>query len=358
MKTETRHLTTEQLLSAAGGESLDAEASAHLVACAACTVEVDQWTAIAAGVRQVTTGVEPPPWSPQPSTLATRKGPGWWKRVLEAMRASVATRQRLIATCTAAALVVAGVSYGAVALGGAAHAPGPKVSTSASNSRARLVVLASVQKTTSQSFDADLTFRDTTSGLSGQAPTTVTLPIEIQAESATREETTVSGTADGTPVNEVVITYDGTAYESTNGGRTFQTEPLSSVSQYSTKDLLQILQSVGSVIDEGSGTADGVPVENYRAVIDPSKLQRELTSLGPDVTTQVRNIVNAVTISGATVDVTLDSSGRIVTLDATLTASVNGSALGISGNPTIHETWSGYFFNYGADIVVQPPSIS
>ena len=99
-------------------------------------------------------------------------------------------------------------------------------------------------------------------------------------------------------------------------------------------------------------------MEKYHALIDPSKIQGELNSLGPDVSTQVQNILSAVTISGATVDVTLDSSGRVVTLDANLTASVNGSALGLSGNPTVHETWSGNFFNYGADIVVQPPSAS
>ncbi|MGP8161264.1 MAG: hypothetical protein ACLQGJ_08620 [Candidatus Dormibacteria bacterium] len=358
MTTQTRHLTIEQLLSAAGGQSLDREASAHLEACAACSAEADQWTVIAAGVRHAMARVEPPPWAPQPALLEAQKGPGWRERVLDTLRASVATRRRLIATFTATALVAAGVSYGVVALGGAAHAPGPKVSTSASGARAQRVVLASVHKTTAQSFDADLTFRDTTSGVSGQAPTTVTLPIEVQAESAAREETTVSGTVAGTPVNVVTITYDGTAYESTDGGSTFQTEPPSAVSQYGIQAVLQLLQSVGSVTDEGSGTADGVAVENYHAVIDPTKIESELHSLGPDVSTQDQNILSAVTVTGATVDVTLDSSGRIVTLDAHLTASVDGSALGLSGNPTIQETWSGHVFNYGADIVVQPPSTS
>jgi len=356
MKTETRHLTIEQLLSAAGGQSLDPEPSAHLEACAACSADVDQWTEIAAGVRHVMAGVEPPPWSPQPPLLETHKGPGWREQVLDALRASIATRRRLIAAFTATALVAAGISYGVVALGGAAHTSGPRVSSSGGS--AQRVVLDSVQKTTAQSFDADLTFHDTTSGVSGQAPTTVTLPIEVQAESAAREKTTVSGTVAGTPVNVVAITYDGTAYESTNGGSTFQTEPASSISQYSIQTVLQLLQSVGSVTDEGSGTADGVAVEQYHAVIDPSKIQSELQSLSPVVSTQVRNILSAVTISGATADVTIDSSGRIVTLDATLTASVDGSALGLSGNPTVHETWSGQFFNYGADIVVQPPSTS
>ncbi|MGA2283980.1 MAG: hypothetical protein ABSH07_10015 [Candidatus Dormibacteria bacterium] len=358
MTTATRHLTIEQLLFAAGGRSVDQEAGAHLEACAACSAEADQWTVIAAGVRHFMAGVEPPPWSPQPPLLEAQKGPGWRERVLDALRASVATRRRLIATFSATALVAAGVSYGVVALGGAAHAPGPKVSTPGPSGSAQRVLLDSVQKTTAQSFDADLTFHDTTSGVSGQAPTTVTLPIEVQAESAAREKTTVSGTVAGTPVNVVAITYDGTAYESTNGGSTFQTEPASSISQYSIQTVLQLLQSVGSVTDEGSGTADGVAVEKYHAVIDPSKIQSELQSLSPVVSTQVRNILSAVTISGATADVTIDSSGRIVTLDATLTASVDGSALGLSGNPTVHETWSGQFFNYGADIVVQPPSTS
>ena len=115
---------------------------------------------------------------------------------------------------------------------------------------------------------------------------------------------------------------------------------------------------MGSVSDQGSATADGVAVERYHALIDPAKIQKELTSLLPDVSGQARNVLSAVTISGATVDVTIDSSGRIVTLDATLTATVDGSALGLSGNPTVQETWSGQFFNYGADIVVQPPSTS
>jgi len=156
----------------------------------------------------------------------------------------------------------------------------------------------------------------------------------------------------------VVITYDGSAYQSTDGGNTFQTEPLSAASQYGIQNELQLLQSVGAVTDEGSGTADGVAVERYHALIDPAKIQKELSSLLPDVSTESRNVLSAVTITGATVDVTIDSSGRIVTLNATLTASVNGSALGLSGNPTVQETWSGRFFNYGADIVVQPPSTS
>jgi hypothetical protein len=358
MKTETRHLTTEQLLSAAGGQSLDTESSAHLESCAACSAELDQWAVVAAGVRHSMAGVEPPPWSPQPHLLETQKGPGWREQVLDALRASIATRRRLIAAFTAAALVAAAVAYGVVALGGAAHAPGQKVSTPGSSGSAQRVLLDSVQKTTAQSFDADLTFRDTTSGVSGQAPTTVTLPIEVQAESAAREETTVSGSVAGTPVNVVAITYDGTAYESTNGGSTFQIEPASAVDQYGIQAVLQMLQSVGSVTDEGSGTADGVAVEKYHAVIDPSKIRSELNSLSPDVSAQDRNILSAVTISGATVDVTLDSSGRIVTLNAALTASVDGSALGLSGNPTVQETWSGHIFNYGADIVVQPPSTS
>jgi len=359
MKTETRHLTIEQLLSAAGGQSLGPEAGAHLEACAACSAEMDQWTEIATGVHHVMARVEPPPWSPQPPLLETHEGPGWPERVLDALRASVATRRRLIAALTATALVAAGVSYGVVALGGAAHAPGPKVPTSAPGGSARLVVLDSVQATTAQSYDATFSFSETTSyGPYGQAPTTVTLPVQIQAESAARVKTTVIGTVTGTPVDVVTISYDGTAYESTDGGGTFQTEPLSSVNQYGIQNELQLLQSVGSVSDQGSATADGVAVERYHALIDPAKIQKELTSLLPDVSGQARNVLSAVTISGATVDVTIDSSGRIVTLDATLTATVDGSALGLSGNPTVQETWSGQFFNYGADIVVQPPSTS
>jgi hypothetical protein len=358
MKTETRHLTIEQLLSAAGGQGLDREADAHLEACPACGAEVDQWTEVAAGVRHFVARVEPPPWSPPPALLEAHKGPGWREQVLDVVRASLAPRRRLIAVFTATALVAAGVSYGVVALGGAAHAPGAKVPSSGSGGSAQRLVLASVEKTTSQSFDAQFTFHDTTSGLAGQASTTFTLPIEVQAESADRQKTTVSGTVEGTPVNVVTITYDGTAYESTNGGSTFQTESSSLISQYGIQNVLQLLQSVGGVTDQGPGIADGVAVEKYHAVIDASKIQSELHSLGPDVSTQDRNILSAVTVSGATVDVTVDSSGRIVTADSDLTASVDGSALGLAGQLTVHETWSGHFFNYGADIVVQPPSTS
>jgi hypothetical protein len=358
MKTETRHLTVEQLLSAAGGQSVDGEAGAHLEVCAACSAEMDQWTAIAAGVRHVMAAVEPPPWSPQPPLPESKEGAGWWEQVLDALRASIATRRRLMAACTATALVAAGVSYGVVALGGAARAPEQKVSTSGPSVSAERVLLASVEKTTSQSYDAAFTFHETVSGISGQATTTITLPIEIQAESAARGETTVSGTVAGTPVNVVAITYDGTAYQSTNGGSTFQTVPLSTVDQYGAQAVLQNLRAVGSVTDEGPGTADGVSVEQYHAVMDPSKIQSELNSLGPAISAQTRNILSAVTVTGATADVTVDGSGRIVTLNAALTASVDGSALGLAGQLTVHETWVGHFYNYGADIVVQPPSSS
>jgi len=360
MKTETRHLTLEQLLAAAGGQSLDGEAGSHLETCTDCSAELGQWTAIAAGVRQVTAGVEPPSWSAQPALPAAPRGPGWREQALDALRSSIAPRRRLVAAFTATALVAAAaVSYGVVALSGAAHTPGPKGSTPGSSASARLVVLDSVQATTAQSYDATFNFSETTSyGPYGQAPTTVTLPVQIQSESAARVRTTVAGTVAGTPVNVVTITYDGTAYQSTDGGSTFQTEPLSAASQYGIQNELQLLQSVGTVTDQGSGTADGVAVERYHALIDPAKIQKELISLLPDVSAESRNVLSAVTITGATVDLTIDSSGRIVTMNAAVTASVNGSALGLSGNPTVHETYSGSFSNYGADIVVQPPPTS
>ena len=83
MKTETRHLTIEELFSAAGGQSLDGDAGAHLEACTPCSAEVGHWTAIAAGVRHVTAGVEPPPLFPLPALAAAQKGPGGsrsWRR--------------------------------------------------------------------------------------------------------------------------------------------------------------------------------------------------------------------------------------------------------------------------------------
>ena len=79
-------------------------------------------------------------------------------------------------------------------------------------------------------------------------------PFRSRPRAATREQTTVIGTVAGTPVDVVTITYDGTAYQSTDGGGTFRTEPLSAANQYGIQNELQLLQSVGTVSDQGSGT--------------------------------------------------------------------------------------------------------
>ena len=217
MKTEknARHLTTEQILPPRDDHSLDPEAGASLEACAACGAEVDQWTEIAAGVHQVWMRVEPPPGCRSPLCWRRREGPGGGSRSGCGASLDLAPRRRLVAASTAdrpwsrrrRLVRVAGP-------GGAAHTRARRSRPPVRPPAAQRVVLDSVQETMAQSFDATFSFSETTSyGPYGQAPTTVTLPIDIQAESSAREQTTVIGTVAGTPVDVVAISYDGSAYE-------------------------------------------------------------------------------------------------------------------------------------------------
>jgi hypothetical protein len=231
-----------------------------------------------------------------------------------------------------------------------------------SSGNARAQLLASVQKTTSQSFDAALTVTENITGLS-QGAVTVSLPIQIQVASPQVEEATIDAMVEGQSVDVVAIEYDGTAYLSTDGGSTFQTEPgLSSVSEYSAETELQYLQAAGTVTDEGSSTAYGETVENYSATLDPAKLmtalQPELQSLGSELGTELQDLLSAVTISSASVDAALDSSGRIVTLNATIDMTIDGSSLGLPGTMSIAETAAGHYYDYGAEITITPPSSS
>ena len=229
-----------------------------------------------------------------------------------------------------------------------------------SSGNARAVLLASVQKTTLQSFDAEITVTEDITGLS-QGGMTVSLPIQIQFASSQVQEATIDAVVAGQPVDVVAIEYDGTAYLSTDGGSTFQTEPgLSSVSEYSATTELLYLKAVGTVTNEGSGTAYGETVEHYSATLDPTKvmtaLQPELQSLGSELGSDLQNVLSAVSISSATVDTALDKLGRIVTSSVDVDMSIDGPSLGLPGTLSVAETADVHYYNYGANITITPPS--
>jgi hypothetical protein len=95
MSTASPHLTLEELTSSA------AEAGDHLTACAECAAEAASWAAVAAGIRLVVSGTQPP----------SRVLDGVWQAI-EADRRGMRRRPVLVASAAAAAVVLAAGGYG------------------------------------------------------------------------------------------------------------------------------------------------------------------------------------------------------------------------------------------------------
>ena len=231
-------------------------------------------------------------------------------------------------------------------------------------------VIASAEKTQSTSFRADMTAvaSMTATGpasarLQGVLGQTVTFNVAMAAESRQRLQLRVTGTVGGKPLNVVAVLYDGTSYLSTDGGGTFRTPATSGTfpAEYSADNALAYLQAVGSATDEGPGNADGVAVERYAARLDGSKIMALMQSAAASLPAGAQKLFKNMSISGDTLDVTIDGQGHLVTLNGPIAVGVDlgGVQAGESlSQLTIHQTIDAHFHDYGAGITVTKPTVA
>jgi hypothetical protein len=255
-----------------------------------------------------------------------------------------------------------------VACGGATSSPAPTAKPSATR-----VVLASLEKTTSTSFRADMTVAEAITvtgpgasqlqGLGSLAGQTVNLTGSMAAESSQRMRVHMTATVANTPIDVESVLYDGTAYVSTDGGSTFRSVGTSGAlpPQVSSENALSYLESVGSATDEGAGTADGVAVERYSATLDQSKMLNLMQSALGSLPAQAQQFLKAMTIKDDSIEVTIDHQGRLVTESGPIDVTMDLGALQPSMAGTtmnIHETIDAHFHDYGSSVTVTKPSVT
>jgi hypothetical protein len=269
------------------------------------------------------------------------------------------------------ALLLLPLAIVVAACGGSPNAKRTGAAAASSVPSAKEAVLASMLKTTSRSFVADMTVVEslTATGqgaaqLGALAAQPITLSVQMSAESQRRLRVTVSATVGGRPVKAIAVLYDGSLYESTDGGTSFKVIHTTGAlpSQFASDNALAYLQSLASVADQGPGTADGVPVERYAAQLDPAKvvalLKSALSSVPNPLTQQ---LFSSMTFSGAAMEVTVDQQGRLVTEHGPIDVSVDLSGLSpkLAGtHMAVHETVDAHFHDYGAAITVSKPALT
>ena len=229
----------------------------------------------------------------------------------------------------------------------------------------REIVLTAATLTQAQPFRMDATIDESFSGggaaSSALAGTSVTLNMHHDVESSARSSGTLGFTgAAGTPVTVNVIVYDGATYVSTDGGATYKSVPVgAATSQYSPTTVLQYLQTVGTVTDEGAAKAQNIDVERYHAQLDPSKATSIVKKAVAGAAPSLQPFVNAMQFTSGSIDVGIDHQGRLIAQTATFGLSVDLGAFDSSlqgQTAQVSETLNAHFYDYGAQIVVTKPA--
>ena len=261
------------------------------------------------------------------------------------------SRPLALATVLSAGLVAACGSGGT----GSSH-PGSR--------SAREIVLTAATLTEAQPFRMDGTIDETFSGSaalsSALSGASLTLNIHHDVQSSARSSGTLGFTVAGTPVTVNAIVYDGATYVSTDGGATYKSAPVSAAtSRYSPASVLQYLQTVGTVTDEGAARAQNIDVERYHAQLDPSKATSIVKAAIAGAAPSLQPFVNAMHFTSGSIDVGIDHHGRLIAQTETVGLTVDLGAFNSSlqgQTAQVSETENAHFYDYGAHIVVTKPS--
>ena len=268
----------------------------------------------------------------------------------------------VLAGCGAGTATTAGSSaptWPGGSAGSGTHVP-------ASAGVAHAVLLSSVQRTSSQPFQADLVMdlvmsspgTAAESGFPGTAH--VNLHLAVQSEQLLQE--TMTATVSGHSTAAQGILAGGRLYLSSDGGKTWTGQPAPTTNfGFGPDSALQFLNAVGTVSDKGAGTADGVSVEQYQATLDPSKLQTASAGLfsqlgGGATLPAASDFLHSLT---GVLSAVVDSAGRLVTESCTVNATMQLPGFGAPGSAPIafslHEAVQGHFYGYGSVVAIQAP---
>lgn len=232
------------------------------------------------------------------------------------------------------------------------------------------LLLASVDRTDAQSYRARASgelAESRTGGPASGARTGFTAHFDVDAQvaSPTQMVSTVGLTGAGQGSVETVVRVGDEEYLSFDGGTTWTRHVAAAGSEgaFTPDRGLATLRAVASVTDRGPGTADGVGVERYTAVLDPAKLAAALGGLaGATGRSPGSGQPPAVPVMNGTIDGAIDGAGRLVTLDGTVTLIYRSAGPGASGGSSVpplvvnmKETFNEHIYDYGAVVVVTPP---
>lgn len=268
-------------------------------------------------------------------------------------------RRTIVAAVAPAVIILAGCG------GGVPSASG--TTSSRASADPHTAVLQSLQKTTSQSFLADMTLTESMSAtgpnaakLGALAGQTITMTAKMEAESHQRLRMTLDSVVAGRAIHVIAVAYDGVVYVSSDGGTTYRTVNTGISNPYASENALSYLEAVGTVTDNGAGTADGVSVERYTAQLDGAKALALIKgALTGTQNQQIQQIFNSVTFDSGSMEVAIDQQGRLVSESGPLAMSVDlgGYQSSLAGTILhVRETVDAHFHDYGTPVTITKPS--
>jgi hypothetical protein len=229
--------------------------------------------------------------------------------------------------------------------------------------------LASVQRTESLSFTAEVTMRQsfTESGPGGSGVGTLggsglSFAMHLDQENPQRIELREHITATGLDQTAIAVLYDGTCYLSTDNGAIYQTVPISQAASHelSPKSPLQFFEMVGTVKEIGGAEVNSAPVTEYHADLDPAKVSAYFKNqLAAQNNPFLSKLINSIGVTGGSLDVFLDSSGRIVSEAGSVDAAIDLGVLSPSdagSTLNTHISFTGAFSDFGSPITVARPA--
>lgn len=231
------------------------------------------------------------------------------------------------------------------------------------------VLLSAAHTATTHSVRLDMTIGEhltangpRASSLGGASGTTISVTGHMDIANASRMSGHLTVDAAGRHSPVALVLYDGTAYVSVDGGKTYRSLPAASNvnKQYGPESALQYLDAIGSVKDIGPTSVSGTPAEEYEAQLDPDKmaslLRSYLSSIGNGAQS---NILRALRFDGGTLDAAVDHQDRLLTENGSFTASIDLGKVQASFQGTVMHisiTITSHFYDYGAAITVTRPA--
>jgi len=169
----------------------------------------------------------------------------------------------------------------------------------------------------------------------------------------------ITMTLAGWTLNVPIVVVHGTEFVSSNNGATWKAVP-GGGAPAAINAPIQYLQSVDNVSDMGKTQVNGTVVEEYRATLDPVKMNALLKGIAAGVAVSSPSfapVLDQVSFADGQVNAYIDHGGNLVAAAGYADASVDAAAIepGLTGKAAIHGSVVCSFSDYGAAITVTPP---